>query len=59
MVLAIGVTLIDKVIPATVVVPIMFLMNTQQTGYVTIVVLSLIPGMIVQLKARHARTVVK
>ena len=48
MVLAIGVTIIDEVIPAVVViVPIVFLMNTQQTGYVTIVVLSLIPGMIV------------
>ena len=38
MVLVIGVTIIDEVIPAVVVVvPIVFLMNSQQTGYVTIV----------------------
>ena len=33
--------------------------SNEQTGYFIIVVLSLIPGMIVQLKARRAQTVVK
>ena len=55
----IEVILIDEVVPAVVVVLIVFLMNTQQIGHGTIEVLSLILGMTVQPKARRVRTVVK